>query len=126
LASAGGRLFAAGYTQGAGRDAVVFEIDPANGNILQSKTLGGAQDDQANGAAGDATRLFVIGESRSYASPEGNVPGQNDMILWTFDLGVSDTTPPVITATVSGTLGSNGRYVSNVTVKPAVGTAPGV
>jgi hypothetical protein len=116
IAAAGTRLFAVGYTQGAGRDAVVLEIDPANGNILQTKIIGGAEDDQANGAAGDASRLYVIGETRSSATPEGNVVGQNDMAIWTFDVTVADTTPPMITPAITGTLGLNGWYVSNVDV----------
>ncbi|MEW5975999.1 MAG: kelch repeat-containing protein [Acidobacteriota bacterium] len=34
----------------------------------------------------------------------------------TFNIGPVDTTPPVVTPNVSGTLGNNGWYVSNVTV----------
>ncbi|MCX7623477.1 MAG: hypothetical protein N2Z82_06990, partial [Thermomicrobium sp.] len=46
-------------------------------------------------------------------------PGSYDTSQASFELIVQpppDTTPPVITATVSGTLGANGWYVSNVTV----------
>ncbi|MCS7295278.1 MAG: PxKF domain-containing protein [Dehalococcoidia bacterium] len=46
-------------------------------------------------------------------------PGSYDISQASFTLIVQpppDTTPPVITPTVSGTLGANGWYVSNVTV----------
>jgi hypothetical protein len=63
----------------------------------------------------------------TYTAKYGSVtltpPGGNDSasvtgtVMVTFQLTVvSDTTPPVITPSVVGTLGDNGWYVSNVTV----------
>lgn len=86
----GSRLFAVGYTnsEGAGGyDAVVLEIDPVTGNILSTTTYGGAQDDKANDVATDGTDLYVVGESRSFASADGNTVGQNDIMLLRYTLG---------------------------------------
>ncbi|HXU35479.1 MAG TPA: LamG-like jellyroll fold domain-containing protein, partial [Blastocatellia bacterium] len=85
----GSHLFAVGYTNGAGSggyDAVILEIDPANGDTLGTTYFGGAQDDLANGASSDGTYLYVAGESRSFASAAGNVIGQNDSMLLQFCL----------------------------------------
>lgn len=79
------RLFAVGHTRSTGTaggaDAVIFELDPANGSVLHQLLWGGSYDDMANGAATDGTDLYVVGESRSYATAEGNVAGQNDVFL---------------------------------------------
>ena len=45
----------------------------------------------------------------------GNIEVQNDVAEATTRI-VTDTTPPVITPNISGTLGTNGWYRSNVTV----------
>jgi hypothetical protein len=83
----GTKLFAVGSTKSAGAggaDAVILEIDPVTGNTLSTTLFGGAQDDSAKGAATDGTYLYVVGESRSFASPTGNVVGQNDAMLLQF------------------------------------------
>jgi hypothetical protein len=101
----GGRLFAVGYTrsQGAGgADAVILEIDPATGAMLSTTLFGGAQDDFVNGAATDGTDLYAVGESRSFASVDGNAVGQNDVVLlrYTFEPPTPTPTPtPVPTPT---------------------------
>ncbi len=85
----GSRLFAVGYTrsEGAGgADAVLLEIDPASGVILSQTLFGGAQDDRANGVATDGTDLYVVGESRSFATPEGNAVAQNDIVILRYSL----------------------------------------
>jgi hypothetical protein len=90
----GSRLFAVGYTRSdgaGGADAVILEIDPATGSTVSTTLYGGAQDDFANGAATDGTDLYVVGESRSFASGEGNAVGQNDGML----LRYSFNQPPV-------------------------------
>jgi hypothetical protein len=74
-----GRLFAVGYTTTGsvgGKDAVLIELDPNNGNLLSSQTFGGTQDDIANAITADGTHLYVTGESRSFAQG-GNASGQN-------------------------------------------------
>ena len=85
----GNRLFAVGYTksQGSGgADAVLLEIDPASGNTLSTTVFGGPEDDKANGVATDGTDLYVVGESRSFASAAGNAVGQNDVMLLRYSL----------------------------------------
>ena len=89
VAGVGSHLFAVGYTNSAGSggyDVVVLEIDPANGDTLGTTYFGGAQDDLANAASSDGTYLYVAGESRSFASPAGNLIGQNDSMLLQFCL----------------------------------------
>src|SRR5258708_2855268 len=86
----GGRLFAVGYTRSkgaGGADAVLLEVDPANGNILSTTLYGGAQDDFANGVATDGTDLYIVGESRSFTAG-GNAARQNDRNLLHFALNV--------------------------------------
>jgi parallel beta-helix repeat protein len=83
----GSRLFAVGHTRSSGAggaDAVILEIDPATGNTLTTTLFGGAQDDLANGASTDGVYLYVVGESKSFASAAGNVVGQNDAMLLQF------------------------------------------
>jgi hypothetical protein len=85
----GGRLFAVGSTssQGAGGlDAVLLQIDPATGDTLYTTTYGGAQDDIANAVATDGTDLYVVGGSRSFASAEGNIVGQSDIMLLRYSI----------------------------------------
>ncbi len=85
----GSHVFAVGYTksQGAGGfDAAILEIDPSTGNTLSTTLFGGALDDKANGVATDGTDLFVVGESRSFASADGNLVGQNDLMLLRYTI----------------------------------------
>jgi hypothetical protein len=104
----GTRMFAVGYTmsQGAGgADAVILEIDPATGATLSTSLYGGVMDDFANGVATDGTDLYVVGESRSFATPEGNLVGQNDGILLRYSLAVA---PATLTLTpASGFIGTS-------------------
>jgi hypothetical protein len=89
LVGLGSRLFAVGYTRSSGSggaDVVLLEIDPDTGATLSTTLYGGAQDDQANGIATDGTNLYVVGESRSFASAEGNAVGQNDVLLLCYTL----------------------------------------
>ena len=86
-----GRLFAVGSTnsQGAGGlDAVLLEIDPATGDTLSIITYGGAQDDVASAVATDGTDLYVVGSSRSFASAEGNIVGQSDIMLLRYSIHI--------------------------------------
>jgi hypothetical protein len=106
----GSRLFAVGYTKSVGSggmDAVVLEIDPETGNTLSTTLFGGAQDDKANGIATDGTDIYVIGESRSFASPAGNIIGQNDVMLLRYTL---DSTPPSVTISFPSPDGNNGWF----------------
>jgi hypothetical protein len=89
IVGVGGRLFAVGYTRSSGAggaDAVVMEIDPGTGSSSTPILFGGAQDDFANGAAASGADLYVVGESRSFASGEGNTVGQNDVMLLRYSV----------------------------------------
>jgi outer membrane protein assembly factor BamB len=91
VVAVGGRLFAAGHTTSSGAggaDAVVMEIDPSTGAVIWTTHLGGAQDDRAHALVTDGSSLFAVGESRSYATLEGNTVGQNDLALWHLTLVV--------------------------------------
>ncbi len=93
----GNRVFVVGYTrsQGAGAaDAVILEIDPATGNTLSTTLFGGSRDDIANAVATDAANLYIVGESRSFASAEGNAVGQNDVLLLRYAVGENPPPPP--------------------------------
>ncbi len=96
VVAVGSRLFAVGYTYGAdaNADAVVLEIDPATGATLSTTLFGGSQDDFANGAATDGTDLYVVGESRSFASSAGNAVGDDDVVV----LRYAFNRPPVANA----------------------------
>jgi hypothetical protein len=90
VVATGTRLFAVGYTRSSGAggaDSVVLEIDPATGATLSTTLFGGTLDDKANGAANDGTDLYVVGESRSFASAKGNTVGQNDVMLLRYTFG---------------------------------------
>jgi hypothetical protein len=85
----GGRVFGIGTTSDSsfgGSDAVVVEFDPKDGSTLSTIYLGGAQDDAAVGAVVIASDLWVAGSTRSYASDDGNVVGQADLVLWRVTL----------------------------------------
>lgn len=89
---AGGRLFAVGYTRSSGAggaDAVLLEIDPSTGATSTPILYGGAQDDFANGVSSNGSDLYVVGESRSFASVEGNAVGQNDVMLLRYSVNQS-------------------------------------
>lgn len=94
IVTAAGRLFAVGYTAtgggAGGLDAVLLEIDPDTGDILSTTLFGDAQDDKANGVATDGMRLYVVGESKSFASAEGNVVGQNDGLVLEYTVALAD------------------------------------
>src|SRR5437773_7926723 len=104
----GTRMFAVGYTmsQGAGgADAIILEIDPSTGATLSTSLYGGVMDEFANGVATDGTDLYVVGESRSFTTPEGNLEGQNDGILLRYSLVVAPDTLSL--APASGFIGTS-------------------
>ncbi|HSP61628.1 MAG TPA: DUF4214 domain-containing protein, partial [Pyrinomonadaceae bacterium] len=111
----GTRIYAVGSTTGGsagGRDAVILELDPATGDLKSSTLFGGAQDDIAKGAATDGTSIFVVGESRSFASAAGNVIGQDDLMLLQFA-----NTPTAAPAGISGTVTmADGAPISGATI----------
>jgi hypothetical protein len=83
------RLFAVGHTasEGAGdKDAVLVEIDPANGSFFSKHLFGGALVDRANAVATDGVDLYVAGQSSSFASGD-NLVGQSDLFLLRYTVG---------------------------------------
>jgi hypothetical protein len=112
----GTRVYAVGSTitgSAGGRDIVLIELDPANGDVKSTTLFGGAQDDIAKGATTDGTLIYVVGESRSFASLAGNVVGQNDLALLSFGGG-----PTAAPAAISGTvLAADGAPLAGVTLR---------
>jgi hypothetical protein len=89
----GDRLFAAGYTNASGSggyDALLVEIDPATGDTVFTTTFGGPQEDVANSVTADGTDIYVLGYSRSFASPAGNSVGESDMMLLHYAIGSTE------------------------------------
>lgn len=111
----GTRIYTVGSTtagSAGGRDIVLMELDPTSGNLTGTTLFGGAQDDIARGAATDGTSIFVVGESRSFASVAGNVIGQNDLMLLQFA-----NSPTAAPAAISGTVTmADGAPVAGVTM----------
>ena len=93
----GSRLFAAGYTYTAvnGYDVVIREFDPTTGAVTWSDSFGGPRDDKAFGITTDGSDLYVVGESRSFASPAGNAVGEADVMMLHYVFG---NHPPVANA----------------------------
>jgi hypothetical protein len=111
----GSRLFAVGYTksQGSGgADAVVLEIDPASGSLLSTTLFGGALDDVANGVASDGADLYVVGESRSFASAAGNVVGQNEVVLLRY--AIASPAPAIASLSPAGADAGSGAFTLTV------------
>jgi hypothetical protein len=74
----------------------------------------------SNAAATSSTFTGQAGHSYGFYSIArdlvGNIEGGKTVAEATTQVVIGDTTPPVIIPSISGTLGQNGWYVSNVTV----------
>ena len=84
-----GHLFATGYTnsEGAGGyDSVLMEFDAATGDLLSKTLYGGTLDDKGMGISTDGNSLYIAGDSKSFASVDGNQVGQNDAMLLQYDM----------------------------------------
>jgi len=113
-----GRILLAGFSNG-GVDVVLVRLDAdgladstfGTGGVQLLDIAGGA--DEGIGLALDGTAALVSG----YATVAG---GSRDALLLRYETScggpVADTTPPVITPTVTGTLGSSEWYTSDVSV----------
>jgi hypothetical protein len=89
VVSVDGRLFATGYTnsEGAGGyDSVLMEFDAETGALLSKSLYGGTADDKGMGISTDGDSLFIAGESKSFASAEGNAVDQNDVMVLEYDI----------------------------------------
>jgi hypothetical protein len=99
-----------------GRDIAILEIDPSTGNTLSTTIYGGVNDDAAYGAATDGTDLYVVGTSNSFASVEGNVAGQNDVVLLRYTFTPPDGIAPTAVPTQFPLANGAGWNNTNVTV----------
>jgi hypothetical protein len=99
IVAVGTRLFAVGYTTSigiGGADVVVLEINPMTGATLSTTLFGGSLDEFANGVATDGTDIYVVGESRSFASDAMNSVGQNDVMLLRYTLVTDVSSTPEV------------------------------
>lgn len=121
VVSVGSRLFAVGAITSAGSggsDAVILEVDPATGATTSTTLWGGNLDDSAFAAATDGNNnLFVVGASRSFASPDGNLVGQNDGVLLRFPLSAKTTAVTLTTSPSGLSIVVDGRSVTSPTVE---------
>ncbi|HEY3281341.1 MAG TPA: dockerin type I repeat-containing protein [Armatimonadota bacterium] len=90
---AGDRVYAVGQTSSfgaGGYDAFLLELDAASGTVLSSTYFGGAQNDAAQKVAVSGSSLYVVGESRSFATG-ANAVGENDAMVLHYSLGATTT-----------------------------------
>ena len=122
VVAVGGRLFAVGYRYepDGDADAVLFEISPDDGSILTSAVFGGDRVDRANGVATDGQDLYIVGETRSYASAEGNQIGQNEIMLIHYRLNRA----PVADARPDQTVECSGAGCATVTLNAGGSSDP--
>ncbi len=117
----------------AGETTIVFENSEATGNeIAMSHTLTfdtstpGYNHDvslnilanplDANGGRHEATVTLTPGKYRYYCT----IPGHSTMVgEFTVEGDTGDTTPPTVTATITGTQDTNGNYVDQATINLA-------
>ena len=81
--TADGRLFGVGSsdTVSDGTQAVLIELDPADGTPLSTTVFGGSATDVFYSIVAEGSDLYVTGYSNSFATPAGNVAGSYDVIL---------------------------------------------
>lgn len=98
IVAVGNRLFAVGYTyktahssdRDGDADVVIYEIHP-DGSYQLVETIGGSRVDFSYGTATDGHDLYIVGQTTSFASDEGNVPGSFEIMLIHYRLN----RPPV-------------------------------
>lgn len=105
LTIADGRLFVVGETTsfGAGnKDAFVLEADPKDGSAISTAYYGGAEDDIAHTVLAIGSDLFVVGESRSFATTvptsrgtSTNPAGANDPMLLRYRIIPREIVVPI-------------------------------
>ena len=83
-----GHLYVVGSTTDASgnTDGVLMEISTVDGSVISTTSYGGALYDSFNSITTDGHYLYVAGASKSFASG-GNVAGQSDAFLLTYDPG---------------------------------------
>jgi len=113
------------FQTGGSSAAFVTVVNPAGSNLQYSTYLGGSGVSTATDIAIDEFgNAYVTGWTTSSDFPvtpgsyQGTYAGTTDSFITKMALGGTlDTTPPIITPEISGTLGNNGWYTSNVAVR---------
>ena len=70
----GSRLYAVGSTRGSDiSGAMILEIDPSNGDIINPTLFGGSFGESANGVTTDGMDLYIVGEARGFEDNHTNL-----------------------------------------------------
>jgi hypothetical protein len=93
IVAVGNRLYAVGYTyktahssdRDGDADVAIYEILP-DGSYQLVETIGGSGVDFPYGAATDGQDLYIVGQTASFASDEGNVPPDFEIMLIHYQL----------------------------------------
>ena len=104
-------------SSGGNSDAFVAQLDSSLAGLVYSTYLGGSGEDTAHGVATDPNgSVYITGSTLSTNFPT-KTPFQ-DSNAGARDIFVAKLggTPPLITPVITGTLGDNGWYVSDVTL----------
>ncbi len=112
IAADGDRIYVTGETAASGyggKDVFLLQADTCNGTVLSSDFYGGAQDDVGRGVAISGHDVYVIGQLRSFASLDGNLVGEDDVLFLKYSVGSS-------TATAATTITVDNVAPSNLTV----------
>jgi hypothetical protein len=89
VALADGTIYAVGHTRGntkGGADAIILEVNDADGRLLTTTRYGGVNEDVATAVAIVGKDLYVVGESRSFDGENDmvwgqNMPGENNEVM---------------------------------------------
>jgi streptogramin lyase len=84
ITAVGNRVYVVGSTDSfgaGGNDAFLLEIAASTGKVVSSKYYGGAQDDVARGIVANGNDIYVVGDSKSFATYEGNTVGESEIML---------------------------------------------
>jgi sugar lactone lactonase YvrE len=107
-------------------DGTIHRVDAATGIITRVSPFGGFTTPEGLRIQGSIADMEFDSQGRLY------IDQQYGRYVFRITGLVGDTSPPVVTADVSGTLGNNGWYRSNVTVnwsvsdaESAIGTSSG-
>jgi hypothetical protein len=99
-----------------GNDTFVRKYDAAGAGVW-TRQFDLASSVQAWGVAAAGGSVYVAGDTTGTLPGQTSAGGQDAFVVkLDGSAAPADATPPSITPTVSGTLGSNGWFVSNVTV----------
>ena len=84
IVARGDRLYVVGFTKSkgaGGKDAFLLCMDATTGKVLSELIYGGELDDMACALQVVGKEIYVIGSSRSFATEQGNLSGQSDVMI---------------------------------------------